>query len=164
MNRLIQVAFHDLNNIRTTTPLVHNITNFVAMNNTANALLALGASPVMAHACEEVEEMTTLAAALVINIGTLSQVWVDSMELALATAKSNNIPVVFDPVGAGATTFRTQTCLHLLGQADPAVIRGNASEIMALAGIQGKTREWIAASRARKPQMLRISSLTHITA
>jgi hydroxyethylthiazole kinase len=135
-----QKLISDINNIRTTAPLIHNITNFVVMNNTANALLALGASPVMAHAREEVEEMTALAAALVVNIGTLSRTWVESMELALVTARSGNIPVVFDPVGAGATTFRTETCLHLLEHARPAVIRGNASEIMALAGAQGKTR------------------------
>ncbi|MFO7831997.1 MAG: hydroxyethylthiazole kinase [Desulfuromonadaceae bacterium] len=136
----IQYIDRDVYNIRHTTPLVHNITNFVVMNNTANALLALGASPVMAHAREEVEEMTALAAALVINIGTLSRTWVESMELALSAASLNNIPVVFDPVGAGATTFRTETCLHLLEHTNPAVIRANASEIMALAGIQGKTR------------------------
>ncbi|MDY0291020.1 MAG: hydroxyethylthiazole kinase [Desulfuromonadaceae bacterium] len=140
MNLTIQSTGTDLLHIRASAPLVHNITNFVVMNNTANALLALGASPVMAHAREEVEEMTRMAAALVINIGTLSQTWVESMELALATAKSNNIPIVFDPVGAGATTFRTQTCLHLLHHTNPSVIRGNASEIMALDGAQGKTK------------------------
>jgi hydroxyethylthiazole kinase len=140
MESTIQSIDHDLNNIRGTTPLVHNITNFVVMNSTANALLAIGASPVMAHALEEVEEMTSISSALVINIGTLSQTWVESMELALATAHLNNIPVVFDPVGAGATTFRTKTCLRLLQHTNPAVIRGNASEIMALAGAQQKTK------------------------
>lgn len=140
MKSIIQTIYTDLNAIRTCAPLVHNITNFVVMNNTANALLALGASPVMAHAREEVEEMTSLAAALVINIGTLSKAWVESMELAMNAARLKDIPVVFDPVGAGATTFRTETCRHLLQHAEPTVIRGNASEIMALAGEQGKTR------------------------
>ncbi len=130
----------DLQRVRTHAPLVHNITNFVVMNNTANALLALGASPVMAHALEEVEDMTALASALVINIGTLSTEWTAAMELALITAKKHHVPIVFDPVGAGATPFRTNTSVHLLEQINPSVIRGNASEIMALAGAQIQTK------------------------
>ncbi len=130
----------DLQRVRTNIPLVHNITNFVVMNNTANALLAIGASPVMAHALEEVEDMAALASALVINIGTLSKEWVTAMELAMITAKSRHTPIVFDPVGAGATPFRTKTSLHLLEQINPSVIRGNASEIMALAGVQVQTK------------------------
>jgi hydroxyethylthiazole kinase len=124
----------DLQAVRDNAPLVHNITNFVVMNNTANALLAIGASPVMAHATEEAEEMATLASALVINIGTLSQEWVDAMVLAMTAALGKGIPIVFDPVGSGATTFRTRICLDLINQITPTVIRGNASEIMALAG------------------------------
>lgn len=130
----------DLHRVREQAPLVHNITNFVVMNNTANALLALGASPVMAHAVEEVAEMTSLASALVINIGTLSRHWVNAMGLAMATAGQKGIPVVFDPVGAGATDFRTNTCRDLLEANSPQVIRGNASEIMALAGAAVKTK------------------------
>ena len=129
-----------LSTLRRQNPLVHNITNFVVMNNTANALLAIGASPVMAHAVDEVEEMTALASALVINIGTLSQEWIKAMELAMATAQQKGVPIVFDPVGAGATTFRTRTCLDLLSNIHPAVIRGNASEIMALAGSKATTK------------------------
>ncbi len=102
------------------------------MNTTANALLALGASPVMAHAVEEVEEMVGLAGALVLNIGTLSAAWVDAMILAGRHANRKGIPVVIDPVGVGATTFRNQTMQRLLAAVRPAVIRGNASEIRAL--------------------------------
>jgi hydroxyethylthiazole kinase len=102
------------------------------MNLTANALLALGASPVMAHAEEEVEEMAGLASALVLNIGTLSAAWIGSMFKAAAAARRRGIPIVLDPVGAGATRFRTETSRRLLEEARPAVLRGNASEIRAL--------------------------------
>lgn len=104
------------------------------MNTTANALLALGASPVMAHAAEEIEEMAALARALVINIGTLSPAGVESMRKTMRSAAANGRPIVFDPVGAGATRFRTETCRQLLEEAPPSIVRGNASEIRALAG------------------------------
>src|SRR5438477_5704861 len=93
----------DLRTIRERRPLVHQITNYVVMNETANATLALGALPVMAHAREEVEEMAQIASALVISIGTLSEHWVESMLLAGKAASARPIPVVLDPVGAGAT-------------------------------------------------------------
>ncbi len=110
------------------------------MNTTANALLALGASPVMAHAAEEVEEMAALAQALVINIGTLSPAWVRSMRKAMRSAAANRRPIVFDPVGAGATRFRTETCRQLLEEVPPSIVRGNASEIRALAGATAGTK------------------------
>ena len=140
MKLTVQDLCNDLQKVRDTAPLVHNITNFVVMNNTANAILAIGASPVMAHATEEVAEMSALAAALVINIGTLSREWIDAMALAMTAAQNKGIPIVFDPVGAGATAFRTRTCLSLIDQAAPTVIRGNASEIMALAGSGVQTK------------------------
>ena len=124
--------WQDVECIRAQAPLVHNITNFVVMNTTANALLALGASPVMAHAVEEAREMVSLARALVLNIGTLSPPWVEAMIEAGKEANRRGIPVVLDPVGAGATRFRTQTAQDLLGAVQPAVIRGNPSEIRAL--------------------------------
>ncbi len=130
----------DIEAIRTNSPLVHNITNYVVMNNTANALLSLGASPVMAHAIEEVADMVSFAGALVINIGTLSEKWIDAMRIAMKAAKSKNIPIVFDPVGAGATNYRTSTCLSLLEDNHPTIIRGNASEIMALVNAGQKTK------------------------
>jgi hydroxyethylthiazole kinase len=126
--------------IRQRAPLVHNITNFVVMNTTANALLALGASPVMAHALEEVEEMAGLASALVLNIGTLSPLWVDAMVLAGRQANRKQVPVVIDPVGAGATNFRNEMMSRLLAEVRPAVIRGNASEIRALYYTEQGTR------------------------
>jgi hydroxyethylthiazole kinase len=129
-----------LEKIRNEHPLIHNITNYVVMNFTANVLLALGASPVMAHAIEEVEEMVGLANALVINIGTLSQPWIDSMVRASHAARDLCIPVVLDPVGAGATRFRTETAKRLIQESPVAVLRGNASEILAVAGREGITR------------------------
>nr|WP_320058551.1 hydroxyethylthiazole kinase [uncultured Bacteroides sp.] len=128
----IQNLQRDFDLVRQQSPLIHNITNFVVMNNTANALLAIGASPVMAHAIEEVEEMVQIASALVINIGTLNADWVESMITAGIAAKQKGIPIVLDPVGAGATSYRTKVCKQLLETVKPSIIRGNASEIMAL--------------------------------
>lgn len=122
----------DLEAVRKQSPLVHNITNYVVMNNTANALLAIGASPVMAHAIEEVKDMVNIASALVINMGTLSPAWVTAMLLAGEAAKTKGIPVVFDPVGVGATPYRNSTATDILENCKPNIIRGNASEIMAL--------------------------------
>ena len=130
----------DIQRIRAEGPVIHNITNYVAMNTTANALLAIGASPVMAHAEEEVEEMTAIARALVINIGTLSTPWIAAMFKAGEAARRNARPIILDPVGAGATTFRTATARKLLGELRPAIVRGNASEIRALADDERSTR------------------------
>ncbi len=125
----------DLWKIKQSAPLVHNITNYVVMNNTANALLAIGASPVMAHALEEVEEMVGIASSLVLNIGTLSRQWVEAMIVAGEKAKSRAIPIIFDPVGVGATSYRNEVATEILSRVNPVVIRGNASEIMALSGM-----------------------------
>lgn len=129
-----QEIITQLKAVRLEQPLVHSISNFVTLEFTANALLAIGASPIMAHAIEEVAIITKLAKALVINIGTLDQVWLQSMKLAMCAAKENKIPIVIDPVGAGATTFRTQAILELIHHISPTVIRGNAAEIIALSG------------------------------
>jgi hydroxyethylthiazole kinase len=126
--------------LRERKPLVHQITNYVVMNETANATLSLGALPVMAHAREEVEEMVALAGALVINIGTLSPHWVDAMLLAGKAANANGVPVVLDPVGAGATSYRTQTARRLLDEVDVAVLRGNQGEIATLVGVEAEVR------------------------
>lgn len=131
---------HDLHAVRSQTPLVHNITNYVVMNTTANALLAVGASPVMAHSVDEVEDMVKIASSLVINIGTLSKNWVDAMIKAGKAAQERDIPVVLDPVGAGATPYRTKTSLQIIKKCRPGVIRGNASEIMALVNEKAKTK------------------------
>jgi hydroxyethylthiazole kinase len=132
-------AAHDLAAIRESRPLIHNITNLVVMNFTANALLALGASPVMAHAAGEVEEMASLARALVLNIGTLTEEWVDSMLRAGRAAAAARHPIVLDPVGAGATRLRTRSALRIAGEVRPQVVRGNPSEILALAGTAAAT-------------------------
>jgi hydroxyethylthiazole kinase len=136
----ISGVWEDVQKIRAQAPLVHNITNYVVMNSSANALLALGASPVMAHALEEVEEMTSLARALVLNIGTLSAPWVEAMLRAGAAARTREIPVVLDPVGAGATRYRTETARRLLAEVAPTIVRGNPSEIRALASVEGRTK------------------------
>ena len=132
----------NLSKIRAEAPLIHNITNYVVMNTTANALLAVGASPVMAHAVGEVEAMVGYARALVLNIGTLSPEWVKAMLLAGRAARERSIPVVLDPVGAGATALRTDTALQLLKEVSPTVLRGNASEIRAL-GSQGASTKGV---------------------
>lgn len=126
--------------IRERKPLVHHITNMVVMNDTANITLAIGALPVMAHAIEEVEEMVGLAGALVLNIGTLYPAQVEAMLRAGKRANERGIPIILDPVGAGATRLRTETALRLLSELHIAVIRGNASEIGALIGVAGETR------------------------
>ncbi len=122
----------DLALIREKSPLVHNITNYVAMNFSANALLAIGASPVMAHAVEEMDDMVSIASALVINIGTLDAEWVRGMLAAGRAAHRLGKPIVLDPVGAGATPYRTQTAWEIIRECHPTIIRGNGSEIMAL--------------------------------
>src|ERR1041385_7084849 len=121
--------------LREKKPLVHQITNYVVMNETANATLALGALPVMAHAREEVKEMVGLAGALVLNIGTLSPHWVEAMVAAGKRANAAGIPVVLDPVGAGATRYRTDTAKRILSEVDVTVLRGNEGEVATLVGV-----------------------------
>ena len=133
-------AGDDLAAIRERKPLVHQITNYVVMNETANATLALGALPVMAHAVEEVEEMASVAGALVLNIGTLSKHWIEAMLLAARAANSAQVPVVLDPVGAGATRLRTETARKILDETEVAVVRGNAAEVATLAGRDAEIR------------------------
>jgi hydroxyethylthiazole kinase len=129
-----------LRELRDRKPLVHQITNYVVMNETANATLALGALPVMAHAREEVEEMVGLAGALVLNIGTLSPHWVEAMLLAGRAANARGVPVVLDPVGAGATSYRTGTARRLLDEIDIAVVRANPGETATLLGVAAEVR------------------------
>ncbi|WP_419867966.1 hydroxyethylthiazole kinase [Chryseobacterium sp. CT-SW4] len=120
--------------VKQQSPLVHNITNYVVMNTTANALLAIGASPVMSHSKSEVKEMTHISNSLVINIGTLDEYWAEAMVMAAETAHSQHKPWILDPVGAGATSHRDDLLGRLLSY-QPHVIRGNASEIIALARV-----------------------------
>ncbi len=126
--------------LRDAKPLVHNITNYVVMNETANATLAVGALPVMAHAEDEVEEMVGIAGALVLNIGTLSEHWIEAMLLAGRAAGARGIPIVLDPVGAGATRYRTETAKRLLDELDVTILRGNAGEVATLVGVEAEVR------------------------
>jgi hydroxyethylthiazole kinase len=125
--------------LRAAAPLVQSITNYVVMNSTANALLAIGASPAMVHAAEEVEEFVAISSALVINIGTLSPPWVAAMRPAALRANALAKPWVLDPVGAGATRYRTAVAADLLAL-KPTVLRANASEVLATAGDAARTR------------------------
>jgi hydroxyethylthiazole kinase len=133
-------AAENLLMVRRNKPLIHNITNFVVMNFTANVLLAAGASPVMAHASEEVEEMVSFAGALVLNIGTLTPRWIDSMLKAGTRANALNVPVILDPVGSGATALRTGSAKRLMEALSIQVVRGNASEVLSLAKAGSRTK------------------------
>lgn len=135
-----QLIVDALRAVRAQKPLVVNITNYVVMNNTANALLALGASPIMAHSKQELAEMMAFAGALVINIGTLDSQWLPRMRYAVEQANSYGKVVVLDPVGCGASRLRTQASRELAQLAQQLIIRGNASEIIALAGEQAQSK------------------------
>ena len=148
--------------VRSQSPLVHNITNYVVMNNSANALLAIGASPVMAHWVSEMEEMTSIAGALVLNIGTLDDKWIDGMIAAGKSAMRRGTPIVLDPVGVGATSQRTEAAMKIIEQCHPTIIRGNASEIMALvdAGVKSKGVDSSASSDDALESAKRLASQT----
>ena len=132
--------WQDVLSVRAQAPLVHNITNWVVINFNANVLLAMGASPVMAHACEEAADMANIAQALVLNIGTLTADNVKAMLLAQKQAHVRGIPVVLDPVGAGATPYRNQALSEIIQAGPPSIIRGNGSEIMSVAGLSVTTK------------------------
>lgn len=123
-----------LDKVRKNNPLVHNMTNVVVTNFTANGLYALGASPVMAYSPDEVADMAKIAGALVLNIGTLSRELVDAMIVAGQSANANGVPVLLDPVGAGATSFRTESALRILREVRISLVRGNAAEVAHLVG------------------------------
>lgn len=129
-----------LEHVRETVPLIHNITNYVTVNDVANVLLACGGSPIMADDEGEVEEITAVCGGLNINIGTLNSRTIPSMEKAGKMANRLGHPVVLDPVGAGASALRTKTALDLLEKVKFTVIRGNISEIKTLAAGSGNTR------------------------
>ena len=122
-----------LENVRKTVPLVHNITNYVTVNDVANVLLACGGSPIMSDEAEDVEDITSVCGGLNINIGTLHKTSIEGMFRAGKKANELGHPVLLDPVGAGASALRTNTALDLMRELDLAVIRGNISEIKTLA-------------------------------
>jgi hydroxyethylthiazole kinase len=144
--------------VRERRPLVHQITNYVVMNETANATLALGALPVMAHAREEVEEMVLLAGALVLNIGTLSPPWVEAMLAAGRVASERGIPIVLDPVGAGATSYRTETARRILAEVEVTVLRGNAGEVATLVGVAAEVRGVESIATGSEPAELAVAA------
>lgn len=132
--------YYYLNKVRAKTPLVHCITNIVVANFQANGLLALGASPVMADAVEEAPEIAAAANCTVLNIGTLSKETIEAMILAGKSANQHNIPVVLDPVGAGATQFRKATVFRILEEVNVSLIRCNAGELATIAGVEWRAR------------------------
>jgi hydroxyethylthiazole kinase len=140
--------------VREKRPLVHHITNYVTVNDCANITLCAGGAPVMADAAEEVEEMAAVASALVLNIGTLNKVQVGSMVLAGRMANDRKIPIVLDPVGAGATQYRTKTVRRLMEELDITILKGNAGEIGVLAGAEGKVRGVDSHGLAGDPQTI----------
>lgn len=140
MKNINEIIAKDFKTLRKEKPLIHHITNLVVMNETANVSLCLGALPVMAHAREEVEEMVTAAGALLLNIGTLTPELIESMIIAARKANNLGIPVILDPVGAGATALRTISAQRILAEADISIVRGNCAEISVLAGLEGEIR------------------------
>jgi len=139
-NELAKRTADRLEEIRGLKPLIHHITNFVVMNETANATLAIGALPVMCHAREEVAEMAAMSGALVLNIGTLWPELVEAMLIAGKSANANGVPIVFDPVGAGATKLRTDSSLRILSELKVKIVRGNSGEVGVVAGQGGVVR------------------------
>jgi hydroxyethylthiazole kinase len=126
--------------VREKRPLVHHITNYVTVNDCANITLCAGGAPVMADAPEEAAEMAGIASSLVLNIGTLNTVQIESMILAGGKANERGIPVILDPVGAGATRFRTAMVKRLLDELEITVLKGNAGEIGVIAGVEAVVR------------------------
>lgn len=151
---LVQTISNDLVAIREKRPLVHSITNYVVMNETANATLCIGGLPIMSHAVEEVEEMVGISSALVLNIGTLTPKWIDAMELAGKRANELGIPVILDPVGAGATKLRTDSSKRLLENVKVSIVRGNAGEVATLAGIAAEVRGVESAGASESPEVI----------
>lgn len=130
----------DFTLVRTKKPLVHHITNFVVMNETANLTLCVGGLPIMSHAKEEVAEMVKVASVLLLNIGTLTPEWIESMLIAGKQANQSGIPIILDPVGAGATKLRTESSHRLMQELKIAIVRGNLAEVATLAGHQAEIR------------------------
>lgn len=134
---LLEKINQTLTQIKEKNPLTHCITNTVTINDCANASLAIGGSPIMAEDIEEVEEITTIASALVINIGTLTKLQIESMKLSAKTANKTDTPIILDPVGVGVSKLRNDTTIDLIENYDIATIRGNISEIKAIAKLSG---------------------------
>ena len=139
-NKIVLEIGKLLNEVRNKKPLVHNITNYVTVNDCANILLAIGASPIMADDIKEAADITKISSALVINIGTLNERTIESMIASGKKANELNIPIVFDPVGAGASEFRNETTKKILDEVKISVLRGNMSEIKFISGLESSTK------------------------
>lgn len=135
-----KIAAELLHEVRESHPLLHHITNYVVMNDNANIALHIGAAPLMAHAVEEVEELVAIASTLIINIGTLDREWISGMEKAMHAAQKKGIPILLDPVGAGASKLRTETSIDFLESYPIRLLKGNLGEISVLAGLDGRVR------------------------
>jgi len=140
MNTITKNTAASLTELRSKVPLVHNITNYVTVNDVANALLAIGASPIMADDINETADITAISSALVINIGTLNERTIASMIVSCKKANALGIPVIFDPVGAGASKFRNDTTKEILKQVKVTILRGNLSEVSFVAGLEVTTK------------------------
>jgi len=136
MEDLISELEKDIEKIRELKPMVHHITNYVAMNDSANATIAIGASPIMSFAHGEIEDLVSIASSLLINIGTLDEYIIQAAMLALNVAKKNSVPILLDPVGSGATKLRTNTALAIINEGVD-VVKGNHGEILSLLGKEG---------------------------
>ena len=154
----------DLMKLREERPLIHHITNYVSMNDSANATLAIGASPVMAHAHSELKDIVSTASALLINIGTLDDYWIRSMNIAAEVA-NNKIPILLDPVGAGATRLRTTTAMQLLTSYKISVVKGNYGEMLSMVGEENAVRgvDSLASSAEKVYDAMKEFSLKHKT-
>lgn len=148
-----------IDEIKNHSPLVHCITNYVTVNDVANALLAIGASPIMADDICEVKDIVSISSSLVINMGTLNSSTVESMLLAGKTANEKGIPVVFDPVGAGASAFRNETAKKIIENIKIAVLRGNLSEISSLAGLNVHTKGVDTANEDGKNNPIKVANI-----
>ncbi|MPZ57196.1 MAG: hydroxyethylthiazole kinase [Rhizobiales bacterium] len=160
MTESLLSEFSALQALRARRPLVQNITNYVAMTISANVLLALGASPAMVHAAEEVEEFVAISDALVVNIGTLSPAWVTAMRRAVARAAALGKPWVLDPVGCGATPYRTDVATELAGMR-PTIVRANASEVLSLAGVAGAAAKGVDSTTRSDDAVAAAMALAH---
>lgn len=136
----MQSIIKPLEQIRQIAPLVHNITNVVVTNFTANGLLALGASPIMAYAKQEVADIARICGSVVLNIGTLNETDIEAMIIAGKAANQHGIAVIFDPVGAGASAYRTSTSHKILQEVQVSIVRGNQGEIASLLGWEWQTK------------------------
>ncbi|MEL9929377.1 MAG: hydroxyethylthiazole kinase, partial [Sulfolobales archaeon] len=136
----LDLFLKDLEKIRERKPMIHHIMNFVIMNDAANVTLAIGAAPIMAHAIEELEDLVSVADSIYINIGTLDSIWIESMIHLARLAGKYNKPLLLDPVGAGATRLRTETALKILQTGYVSILKGNAGEMLSLAGLGGMVK------------------------